>query len=137
MAIGIFMIVRGWRQNRQAAMDNVYAMEVKEDSSSVASAATDWGFPLTELLDNGTLTEEAVCEWLRMRCSRRLAFADSNDQETVRVYHEMLMTLAATRRNLLTCDDATRGATYGHLRYFARMSPRGDSPTERLDACNF
>ena len=41
---------------------------------------------------------------------------------------------AATRRNLLTCDDATRRATYGHLRYFARMSPRGDSPTERLDA---
>ena len=43
------------------------------------------------------------------------------------------MTLAMTRRNLLTCDEATRGATYGHLRYFARMSPSGDSPAERLD----
>ena len=49
MAIGIFMIVRGWRQNRQAAMDDVYATEVNEDSSSVTSASTDWGFPLTEL----------------------------------------------------------------------------------------
>ena len=98
------------------------------------------GFPRTELqerlfhlLDNGTYTEEALCEWLRSRCSRRLAVADSNDRETVRVYHEMLMTLAMTRRNLLTCDEATRRVTYGHLRHFARMSPRGDSPTEGLD----
>ena len=44
------------------------------------------------------------------------------------------MTLAMTRRNLLTCDDATRRAMYGHLRYLARLSPRSDSPTQRLDA---
>ena len=73
-------------------MDDFDALEMNEDSSSVASASTDWGFPLTELqervfqvLDNGTHTEEAVCEWLRMRRSRRLAVADSNDRETVRV----------------------------------------------------
>ena len=139
MAIGALMIFYGWRHNRQAAFDEADAMEMNEDSSSVVSAS-DWGFPLTELqervfqvLDNGAHTEEAVCEWLRRRCSRRLAVADSSDRETVRVYHERLMTLAMTRRNLLTCDDATRRATYGHFRYFARLSPHGDSPTERLD----
>ena len=139
-AIGVFAIFYGWRHNRQAAIYEADAMEMTEDSSSVGSVSTDWGFPLTELqgrvfhvLENGTYAEEASCEWLRRRCSRRLAVADSNDRETVRVYHEMLMTLAMTRRNLLTCDEATRRATYGHLRYFARMSPRADSPTERLD----
>ena len=141
MAIGVFMIFYGWRQNRQAAVYEDEIMEMTKDSSSVASVSTDWGLPLTELqervfhvLDSGTYTEEALCEWLRRRCSRRLAVADSNDRETVRVYHEMLMTLAMTRRNLLTCDDVTRRATYGHLRHFSRMSPRADSPTERLDA---
>ncbi len=54
MAIGIFMIIRGWRQNRQAAMVDVNAMQLNEDSSSVASASTDQGFPLTEL-------QERVC----------------------------------------------------------------------------
>ena len=141
MAFGIFMIIRGWRQNRQATMVDVNAMGLNEDSSSVASASTDQGFPLTELqervfqvLDSGTRIEEAVWEWLRMRCSRRLASADSHDRETVRVYHEMLMTLAMTRRYLLTCDDATRRATSGYLRHFAMMSPRSSSPTEQMDA---
>ena len=68
-------------------------MEMTEDSSSVASVSTDWGFPLTELqervfhvLDHDTYTEESLCEWPRRRCSRRLTVADSNDRETVRVY---------------------------------------------------
>ena len=48
-------------------------------------------------LDNGMHSEEAICEWLRMRCSRRLAIADSSDRDTVMTYHERYTTKPAYR----------------------------------------
>ena len=74
--------------------DDIYAPEEQEDeSNSVASASTDWCFPLFEMqerifhvIDNGSHTEEAICEWMTRRCTRRLAIADSSDRGTVLFY---------------------------------------------------
>ena len=140
MAIGVTVIFRGRRQNRLEAMEELNAMEVDEDNSSVTSVSTDWGHPLSEsqerifhVLDNGNHSAEAICEWMRMRCSRRLAVADADDHATVRFYHDALVALATTRRNLLTCDDEVRQATLGYLRNLTRLSPRSGSPISQLD----
>ena len=141
IAFGIFMIVRGRRQNRQNAEDDFYAPEGHDDgTSSAASASTDWGFPLSEMqerifhvIENGSHTEEAICEWMRRRCSRRLAIADSNDRGTVTFYHDCLMALANARSNLLTCDDDARQDILGNLRNLSRTSPRECSPTREMD----
>ena len=65
IACGIFWL---FRHNRQHADDDVYAPEEQSDgTTSVASAATDYGFPLSEMqerifqvIDNGCHTEEAI-----------------------------------------------------------------------------
>ena len=141
IAFGIFMIIRGRRHNRQHAVDDIYAPEEQEDgSNSVASASTDWGFPLSEMqerifhvIDNGCHTEEAICEWMTRRCTRRLAIADSSDRGTVMFYSDCLAALANARRNLLTCDDSERSNIFGYLRNLSRMSPRECSPTREMD----
>ena len=141
MAFGIFMIIRGRRHNREHAVDDIYAPEEQEDeSNSVASASTDWGFPLSEMqekifhvIDNGSHAEEAICEWMTRRCTRRLAIADSSDRGTVLFYSDCLAALANARRNLLTCDDGERSNIFGYLRNLSRMSPRECSPTREMD----
>ena len=124
------------------ALDYIYAPEGHEDGTSVESGSTDYGFPLSDfqdknvffcVLDNGNRPEEAICEWMRSRCSRRLAIADSADRGTVMFYHDCLVALANARRNLLTCDDQGRRDIFGYLRNLSRMSPRECSPTREMD----
>ena len=121
-------------------MYDIYAPEGHEDLASVESASTDYGFPLSDLqeriflvLDRGNHPEEAICEWMTSRCSRRLAIADSSDRGTVLFYSDCLAALANARRNLLTCDDGERGNIFGYLRSLSRMSPRECSPTCEMD----
>ena len=121
-------------------MDDIYAPEGHEDSASVESASTDYGLPLSDLqeriflvLDRGNHSEEAICEWMTSRCSRRLAIAESSDRETVMFYHDCLVALANARRNLLTCDEQERQNIFGYLRSVSRMSPRECSPTREMD----
>ena len=136
IACGIFWV---FRHNRQH--DDVYAPEEQSDgTTSVASAATDYGFPLSDLqeriflvLDRGNHPEEAICEWMTSRCSRRLAIADSSDRGTVMFYSDCLSALANARRNLLTCDEQERRNIFGYLRSLSRMSPRDCSPTHEMD----
>ena len=138
IACGIFWL---FRHNRQHADDDVYAPEEQSDgTTSVASAVTDYGFPLSEMqerifhvIDNGCHTEEAICEWMTRRCTRRLAIADSSDRGTVLFYSDCLAALANARRNLLTCDDGERSNIFGYLRSLSRMSPRECSPTREMD----
>ena len=139
IACGIFWL---FRHNRQHADDDdVYAPEEQSDgTTSVASAVTDYGFPLSEMqerifhvIDNGCHTEEAICEWMTRRCTRRLAIADSSDRGTVLFYSDCLAALANARRNLLTCDDGERNNIFGYLRSLSRMSPRECSPTREMD----
>ena len=136
IACGIFWLSRHNRQH-----DDVYAPEEQSDgTTSVASAATDYGFPLSDLqeriflvLDRGNHPEEAICEWMTSRCGRRLAVADSNDRGTVMFYSDCLSALASARRNLLTCDEQERRNIFGYLRSLSRMSPRDCSPTREMD----
>ena len=136
IACGIFWLSRHNRQH-----DDVYAPEEQSDgTTSVASAATDYGFPLSDLqeriflvLDRGNHPEEAICEWMTSRCSRRLAVADSSDRGTVMFYSDCLSALASARRNLLTCDEQERRNIFGYLRSLSRMSPRDCSPTREMD----
>ena len=121
-------------------MDDIYAPEGHEDLASVESASTDYGFPLSDLqeriflvLDRGNHPEEAICEWMTSRCSRRLAIADSSDRGTVLFYSDCLAALANARRNLLTSDDGERSNIFGYLRNLSRMSPRECSPTREMD----
>ena len=121
-------------------MDDIYAPEGHEDLASVESASTDYGFPLSDLqeriflvLDRGNHSEEAICEWMTSRCSRRLAIAESSDRGTVMFYHDCLVALANARRNLLTCDEQERQNIFGYLRSLSRMSPRECSPTREMD----
>eukprot|EP00434_Breviolum_minutum_P045119 symbB.v1.2.040384.t1/scaffold7186.1/size14471/2 len=136
IACGIFWLSRHSRQH-----DDVYAPEEQSDgTTSVASAATDYGFPLSDLqeriflvLDRGNHPEEAICEWMTSRCGRRLAIADSSDRGTVMFYSDCLSALASARRNLLTCDEQERQNIFGYLRSLSRMSPRDCSPTREMD----
>ena len=136
IACGIFWLSRHNRQH-----DDVYAPEEQSDgTTSVASAATDYGFPLSDLqeriflvLDRGNHPEEAICEWMTSRCGRRLAIADSSDRGTVMFYSDCLSALASARRNLLTCDEQERQNIFGYLRSLSRMSPRDCSPTREMD----
>ena len=136
IACGIFWLSRHNRQH-----DDVYAPEEQSDgTTSVASAATDYGFPLSDLqeriflvLDRGNHPEEAICEWMTSRCGRRLAVADSSDRGTVMFYSDCLSALASARRNLLTCDEQERRNIFGYLRSLSRMSPRDCSPTREMD----
>ena len=140
VACGIFWL---FRYNRQRVDDDeVYAPEEQSDgATSVASAATDYGFPLSDLqeriflvLDRGNHPEEAICEWMTSRCSRRLAIAESSDRGTVMFYHDCLVALANARRNLLTCDEQERRNIFGYLRSLSRMSPRECSPIREMAA---
>ena len=138
IACGIFWL---FRHNRRHDDDDVYAPEEQSDgTTSVASAVTDYGFPLSDLqerillvLDRGNHPEEAICEWMTSRCSRRLAIADSSDRGTVMFYSDCLSALANARRNLLSCDDGERSSIFGYLRNLSRMSPRECSPTREMD----
>ena len=138
IACGIFWL---FRHNRRHDDDDVYAPEEQSDgTTSVASAVTDYGFPLSDLqeriflvLDRGNHPEEAICEWMTSRCSRRLAIADSSDRGTVMFYSDCLSALANARRNLLSCDDGERSNIFGYLRNLSRMSPRECSPTREMD----
>ena len=138
IACGIFWL---FRHNRRHDDDDVYAPEEQSDgTTSVASAVTDYGFPLSDLqeriflvLDRGNHPEEAICEWMTSRCSRRLAIADSSDRGTVMFYSDCLSALANARRNLLSCDDGERSSIFGYLRNLSRMSPKECSPTREMD----
>ena len=139
IACGIFWL---FRHNRRHDDDgDVYAPEEQSDgTTSVTSAVTDYGFPLSDLqeriflvLDRGNHPEEAICEWMTSRCSRRLAIADSSDRGTVMFYSDCLSALANARRNLLSCDDGERSNIFGYLRNLSRMSPRECSPTREMD----